>query len=481
MSSSHHHKAKFKYLKKVGGGSFGEVYAATSYLTREHVAIKREGPEVQPSQLQQENKIIQTLSGAPGFPLFKYFGYEGHHTILATELLGKNLRTLMGFCGHRFSIKTTLMIAEQILAQIQFLHSCHIVHRDIKAENFVIGRKNHENQIYMIDFGLCKYFEDPISRSHAILLQNRALAGTAKFVSLNTHSGLEQSRRDDLESIGYLLFYFLLGRLPWQGIELDHKQQKLQQIADLKKEFPSREISAFFPEEFTQYLTSVRNLKYEEKPDYAAYRALFRNLFIRLGYTYDYQYDWVDAIKKEHEPEVPPQTPLSPKLPSPPQTPLSPISPEIQTLKRPQTYSKPIESLPLQKLITSESQKNTSINPLQNNPNIQIIQNTSNIQNSQNNTNIQRIQTNPNVQVIQNFEEEQDKPKDGLPSLRQMLADPSKGSDAPDPNVIISILNKRKAQAYQQSKPHHHHHHHSNTTFYPTKPSYLRTPNMYFL
>ena len=97
---SHHQqkKKKFQYLKKIGGGSFGEVYAATSFLTKEHVAIKREGPEVQPSQLQQENRVIQTVSGSPGFPTFKYFGYEGHHLILATDLLGKNLRTLRDSC-----------------------------------------------------------------------------------------------------------------------------------------------------------------------------------------------------------------------------------------------------------------------------------------------------------------------------------------------------------------------------------------------
>lgn len=290
-------KKKFKCIKKIGEGSFGKVYAAISFLSYEHVAIKKEFNQIQASQLQEESRVLQAVTKSPGFPIFKYFGFEGSHMILATNLMGKNLKTLFKLCKHRFSLKTTLMIADQILGELQFLHQCHYIHRDIKPENFVVGRKLFNNQICMIDFGLCKLYRDPISHAHMPLRENKPLIGTVRFASINSHFGYEQSRRDDLESLAYMLIYFSKGSLPWQKIH--SHDNKLEKIAEKKKEIPLEQLCKDLPSEFSQFLTSVRNLKFDEQPNYSEYRSLFRELFIREGYIFDYHYDWID-IHLEH-------------------------------------------------------------------------------------------------------------------------------------------------------------------------------------
>lgn len=157
---------------------------------------------------------------------------------MVIEKLGLNLEELLHLGNKQFSLATTLMIGIQALNLIEHLHSRSFLHRDIKPDNFVIGREAKASTIYMIDFGLAKRFEDPRTKIHIPYRDNKSLTGTARYASINTHMGIEQSRRDDIESFAYCLIYFLKGSLPWQGIRAVNKKEKYNKIMDLKMSTP---------------------------------------------------------------------------------------------------------------------------------------------------------------------------------------------------------------------------------------------------
>jgi casein kinase 1 len=179
------------------------------------------------------------------------------------------------------------MFADQMLTCIEWMHRRHFVHRDIKPENFMLGVGNDRNKVFVIDFGLSTRFEDIRTLEHAPLREGRKLAGTARYASINAMRGIEQSRRDDLESLGYVWIYLLKRHLPWQGLDGGSMQEKLDKILAVKLEVPPEVLCDGLPVEFAQYILMVRNLEYAEEPKYAEYRRLFRELFVREGYVYD--------------------------------------------------------------------------------------------------------------------------------------------------------------------------------------------------
>jgi len=173
------------------------------------------------------------------------------------------------------------------------MHTKSFIHRDIKPDNFLIGLgKRKLNQVYVIDFGLSKKYRDPKTHQHIPYVGRKSLTGTARYASINTHLGIEQSRRDDLESLGFVLMYFNRGQLPWQGLKADTKKEKYSKIAEKKMSTPIELLCKHFPTEFATYLNYCRALRFDEKPDYSYLRRLFRNLFFRQGYAADYRFDW---------------------------------------------------------------------------------------------------------------------------------------------------------------------------------------------
>lgn len=158
-----------------------------------------------------------------------------------------------------------------------------------------MGVKENSNCVYVIDFGLAKRFYDKEINVHLEYRENKPLTGTARYASINTHIGIEQSRRDDIESLGYVFMYLLRGSLPWQGLKADDRRTKYSLIIDKKIETPIEDLTQGFPEEFATYLNYCRSLKFKEMPDYQYLRGLFRDLFFRLGYSYDFKWDWVDG------------------------------------------------------------------------------------------------------------------------------------------------------------------------------------------
>ncbi|XP_074083031.1 casein kinase I isoform X3 [Macrotis lagotis] len=232
------------------------------------------------------------MQGGVGIPSIKWCGAEGDYNVMVMELLGPSLEDLFNFCSRKFSLKTVLLLADQMISRIEYIHSKNFIHRDVKPDNFLMGLGKKGNLVYIIDFGLAKKYRDARTHQHIPYRENKNLTGTARYASINTHLGIEQSRRDDLESLGYVLMYFNLGSLPWQGLKAATKRQKYERISEKKMSTPIEVLCKGYPSEFSTYLNFCRSLRFDDKPDYSYLRQLFRNLFHRQGFSYDYVFDW---------------------------------------------------------------------------------------------------------------------------------------------------------------------------------------------
>jgi len=195
---------------------------------------------------------------------------------MVMDLLGPSLEDLFNKCSRRFSLKTVLQIADQLLERIDTLHSRHLLHRDIKPDNFVIGKGRKADTVFSVDFGMSKRFRDPLTYVHIRKRRDRSLTGTPRYASINNHLGIEMSRRDDLESIAYVLIYFLKGSLPWQGLKATTKEKKYQVILQKKQVVPIAVLCADLPPQFGDFLAYTRDLEFEQDPDYDLCRRLFR-------------------------------------------------------------------------------------------------------------------------------------------------------------------------------------------------------------
>ncbi|KAH9949960.1 kinase-like protein [Amylocystis lapponica] len=287
--------AHFRVGKKIGEGSFGVVFEGTNMLNSQPVAIKFEPRKSEAPQLRDEYRSYRTLNGTPGVPQVHYFGQEGLHNVLVIDLLGPNLEDLFDMCGRKFTIKTVCMAARQMVTRVQAIHDKSLIYRDIKPDNFLIGVPGSKtaNTIHIIDFGMAKHYRDPKTKVHIPYRERKSLSGTARYMSINTHLGREQSRRDDLESLGHVFMYFLRGGLPWQGLRAATNKQKYEKIGEKKQSTPIEELCEGFPEEFAIYMNYVRKLGFEETPDYDFLRELFTKVLKTLGEPDDGIFDWM--------------------------------------------------------------------------------------------------------------------------------------------------------------------------------------------
>jgi len=291
---------KYKLGKKIGSGSFGDIYLGTTHPTGEEVAIKLESVKSRHPQLLYESKIYRILSGGVGIPSLQWYGVEGDYNVMVIELLGPSLEDLFMFCSRKFSLKTVVMLADQLLSRIEYVHSRSFLHRDIKPDNFLIGLNKRSNHVYVIDFGLAKKYRDPKTMQHIPYVDKKNLTGTARYASINTHCGIEQSRRDDLESLGYVLMYFCRGSLPWSGLKAATKKQKYEKIMEKKISTPIDLLCRGYPQEFASFLNYTRGLRFEDKPDYTYLRKLFTMIVQKEGIVFDYMFDWT-MVKAELE------------------------------------------------------------------------------------------------------------------------------------------------------------------------------------
>ncbi|KAL4838492.1 hypothetical protein H8958_017476 [Nasalis larvatus] len=289
---------KYKLVRKIGSGSFGDVYLGITTTNGEEVAVKLESQKAKHPQLLYESKLYTILQGGVGIPHMHWYGQEKDSNVLVMDLLGPSLEDLFNFCSRRFTMKTVLMLADQMISRIEYVHTKNFLHRDIKPDNFLMGTGRHCNKLFLIDFGLAKKYRDNRTRQHIPYREDKHLIGTVRYASINAHLGIEQSRRDDMESLGYVFMYFNRSSLPWQGLKAITKKQKYEKISEKKMSTPVEVLCKGFPAEFAMYLNYCRGLRFEEVPDYMYLRQLFRILFRTLNHQYDYTFDWTMLKQK---------------------------------------------------------------------------------------------------------------------------------------------------------------------------------------
>ena len=305
---------RFTLRRKIGSGSFGDIFSGTDLHEHREVAVKLEPARTKSPQLELEYKIYQILEGSVCVPRVYWYGTESKYNILVMDRLGLSLEDIFVQHHNKFSLKTVLMLVDDMLRCIEFVHKRNLVHRDIKPDNFMMGSSGTPTQLYIIDFGLSKRYRDPKTHQHIKMSESKSLTGTARYASVNAMLGKEQSRRDDLESLGYVWLYFLRGSLPWSGIPAKTTEEKMKKITDVKNSTSFEDLCKGFPHEFVEYFEMVRELDFTDEPKYADYRKLFQDLFIKKGFIYDAVYDWSEQnsrlpmVRKSRHPRIIPYT-----------------------------------------------------------------------------------------------------------------------------------------------------------------------------
>jgi serine/threonine protein kinase len=246
-------------------------------------------------QLQHECEVLKLLSTPvrrQGFAECVWWGHEARFHCLVMDMLGRSLEDRFQGTNGKFSIQSCVLVADQVLRRIEYLHSKGIIHRDIKPENFVFGLKDKIHHLYLIDFGLSKRYWD---ERHSSMRTQLSLTGTARYASINAHKGIEQSRRDDLEAIGHMLIYFMRGSLPWSGLDAKTQEEKYRKIREKKEQVPLDELCAGFPSAFKNYLQRARSLEFKERPDYNFLRKLFLDVRAEQGPAEDQGFQWLEG------------------------------------------------------------------------------------------------------------------------------------------------------------------------------------------
>ncbi|UKZ47258.1 hypothetical protein TrVGV298_001475 [Trichoderma virens] len=246
----------------------------------------------QMDNLESESFYYTLLRKHPGIATLHDNGRHEPYEFMVCELLGASLQSLFYRCGRKFSLKTTLMLADQLIQRLEAFHSHNILHRDVKPDNFAMGfGKDKGKTVYILDFGLVgDYMHD----EKLVSAPSYAFCGTYYWAAIAAHLDRSQSPKDDLESLAYMLIYFARGSLPWQGCAdanepTNHMRER---ITRLKLTLPIDLICKGLPSAFSRHLMYVRSLTYNDKPDYAKLRAMYRRLMTRLGYEYDGVFDW---------------------------------------------------------------------------------------------------------------------------------------------------------------------------------------------
>ena len=283
-------KYSIKYL--ISKGSFGEVYLGTNVLNNKDYAIKMERTSKGESLLKEEAYVLLFLKG-PGLPNVITFGISGRYHILIENLLGKSIYNIWLEKEKKFNIKDTCMFAIQALERVEYVHSKNYLHRDIKPANFLVGNPD-QSQIYLIDFGNARKYRSSRTGKHLPFSRNYKIYGTTIFLSLNVLKGIEQTRKDELESLGLVIIYLYKGYLPWSNYKFKDIFQALEKIKAIKENLSMKQLCHGLPIEMFEYMNYIKNMNFEDTPDYRYLQSLFLNILKKIGEKNDLFFSWVD-------------------------------------------------------------------------------------------------------------------------------------------------------------------------------------------
>ncbi|KAL4462616.1 hypothetical protein ABPG74_000446 [Tetrahymena malaccensis] len=280
---------QFRIMNIINSGSFGTVFQAIEKNLKMEVAVKvLKNPDKDTlMMLEDEIRILKDLSNIEGVPKIISYGNNSNYQYVAMTLLDKDLGFYFAFCQKRFSIKTVLMLSIDLLTIMEQIHDAGYIHRDLKPENMMMG-KGKDDRLYVVDFGMSKAYINMQTKEHIEPKALRQFVGTYRYCAITAHHGNEQSRKDDLESLGYILIYFAKGKLPWQGINSTRKEY----VQNMKQTIKLEELTKGLPSIFLEYMKYVKSLGFKDRPDYKNLIAQFKNTMKVLNYQQDGMFDW---------------------------------------------------------------------------------------------------------------------------------------------------------------------------------------------
>ena len=289
---------KYKVLEILGEGSFGFVYKGKNMLNKELVALKFEEWKKKGDLLENEAFFLYNLKGF-GIPEVKSFGICGKYKILVQTLLGKSLEDIFEALDHRFTLKDICMIGIQLIDRFEYIHSKYIIHCDIKPENLMIG-KTDPSVIYLCDFGISQKYRSSKSGKHIKMIKYPRIYISPIFCSINSILGYQQSRRDDLESLGYMLIYLIKG-LPWdmRNSNITNLNESLKNLLYIKRNISMENLCKGLPMEICEYMKYIKKLKFEEKPNYIYLNNLFYSILFKLNEVCDNNFSWNENNNKK--------------------------------------------------------------------------------------------------------------------------------------------------------------------------------------
>jgi serine/threonine protein kinase len=282
--------------KKISSGSFGVVYFGVDLKTNESVAIKVEKTEGNDDMksILKEASILSLLHDLKGVPKLFWAGTKNKVDVMVISLLGKDLTSYLKIF-KKFSLKTVVMLADQLLNILETIHNKGVVHRDLKPENILMGKGDKHNQCFIVDFGISKVYRDS-NGTHIPYRDKKSFIGTTRYASICAHSGIEISRKDDLESLIYVLVFLYKGNLPWQNLKVS-ESEKTKKVGEMKMKLASEEICKDMPEEFVKFLNYVKNLSFKQNPDYSFLKGLISKVALANNFQMDNIWDWIMPLK----------------------------------------------------------------------------------------------------------------------------------------------------------------------------------------